>query len=448
VSALLRVRAVILGAFLLAAKGVSAQSPSPLTLIQAMQLAARQSAGPMVARLEAQQARERVRTQRARLLPSLSVDAAQTGRTINTATFGISFPSEPGQPPLFDPNGEVIGPVRLLDLRAHGTMVLFDWSAVLGVRSAASAAEGSDAEAEFAAETAALSAANIYLQVQRNEAVVAARLADSTLADSLLGIARAQFEAGSAVRLDVTRAASQAAAVRADLIAARSARDRSHLQLRHAIGVPADTTLELSDSLPITPEDTTRSERDIVRQALLRRADIRAASAALGAAQQSLSAEKAARLPTLEAFGTYGTIGTGTDHLLGTYDWGIQMTLPIFTGFERESRIAEMRARSHELAVQRQDLLDRVALDVRSARLDLTAAEEQVEAARNRRRLAEQEVVEARERFQNGLAGNADVVSALLSLDEARTSEIDAVTADRTAAISLAYAMGTLLEPR
>lgn len=447
-SAAPRIRFLILVAFLALARGLSAQSPTRLTLVQAMQLAAHQGAGPVVARLEAEQARQRVRTVRSRLLPSLSVDAAQTGRTINTATFGIDFPSEPGQPPLFDPNGEVIGPVRLLDLRAHGTMVLFDWSAILGVRSAATAAEGSEAEADFAAETAALSAANIFLQVQRNEAVVAARLADSTLADSLLGIARAQFEAGSAVRLDVTRAQSQAAALRADLIAARSARDRSHLQLRHAIGVPADTTLELSDSLPIALEDATRSDAEIVSQALQHRPDIRAASAALGAAQQSLSAEQATRLPTLEAFGTYGAIGTGTNHLLGTYDWGIQVTLPIFNGFERESRIAEMRARAGALAVQRQDLLDRVALDVRSARLDLSAAEEQVDAARNRRRLAEQEVIEARERFQNGLAGNADVVSALLSLDQARTSEIDAITAERSAAVSLAYAMGTLLEPR
>jgi outer membrane protein len=278
--------------------------------------------------------------------------------------------------------------------------------------------------------------------------VVAARLADSTLADSLLGIARAQFEAGGAVRLDVTRAESQAAALRADLIAARTARDRSHLQLRHAIGVPPDTTLELSDSLPIAPEDTTRSNEEIVSEALQHRPDIRAASAALGAAQQSLSAEQATRLPTLQAFGTYGVIGTATNHLLGAYDWGIQVTLPIFNGFERESRIAEMRARAGALAIQHQDLLDRVALDVRSARLDLSAALEQVDAARERRRLAEQEVIEARERFQNGLAGNADVISALLSLDEARTSEIDAVTAERSAAISLAYAMGTLLEPR
>lgn len=445
-----RIPLLILGALPLAATSAHAQSPPPrLTLVEAMRLAVRQSAGPVVARLEAAQAVARVREQRAALLPSISGAALQSGRTLNTATFGIDFPAEPGQPPLFDPNGQTVGPVRLLDLRMRGTMKLFDWSAILKVRSASGSAEASGAEAGVAAETAALSAAATYLGVQRYEAIVGARLADSALADSLVGIARAQAEAGSAVQLDVTRAESQVAAVRADLIAARSARDRSRLELRHALGVPADTTLELADSLETSTEaDTTSSDADIVAQALEHRPDIRAASAALRAAEQSVSAERAARLPTLEAFGTYGVIGKSTDRLLSTYDWGVQVTLPIFNGFEREGRIAEMRARSRALAVQRQDLLDRVALDVRSARLDLNAAREQVDAARNRLRLAEQEVSQARERFVNGLAGNADVVSALLSLNEARTLEIDALTAHRSAAVSLAYAMGTLVEPR
>ena len=51
-------------------------------------------------------------------------------------------------------------------------------------------------------------------------------------------------------------------------------------------------------------------------------------------------------------------------------------------------------------------------VDVRGALLDLASAREQVDAARERQRLAEQEVQQARDRFRAGVAGNADVITA------------------------------------
>jgi hypothetical protein len=60
----------------------------------------------------------------------------------------------------------------------------------------------------------------------------------------------------------------------------------------------------------------------------------------------------------------------------------------------------------------------------------------------HRLRLGEQEVAQAQERFRAGVAGNADVITASLNLNAARTQYIDALTALQAARVALARAEG------
>jgi outer membrane protein TolC len=56
--------------------------------------------------------------------------------------------------------------------------------------------------------------------------------------------------------------------------------------------------------------------------------------------------------------------------------------------------------------------------------------------------LAEQEVSQAQERFRAGVAGNGDVITALLSLNQARTLRNDALASYQSSRVALARAMG------
>ena len=96
----------------LASHRLDAQQPTvlPLSLGDAARLAAQQSALAKGARLRADEAQARVRQRRADLLPTLSSYVQEAGRTFNTSTLGIDFPTPPGQKPVFDPKGQVEGP--------------------------------------------------------------------------------------------------------------------------------------------------------------------------------------------------------------------------------------------------------------------------------------------------------------------------------------------------
>ncbi|WP_284351577.1 TolC family protein [Roseisolibacter agri] len=453
-------RLPVLAALLaVAAPALPAQTPAPvrpdtqLTLGQAARLAAVRSAPAQAALLRARQADARVTQRRADLLPNVTGAASDNTRTFNTATLGIDFPTGTnpvtGQPnpPVFDPNGQIMGPIQVLDLRARVAAPLLDLSAVERVRAARGQADATRADAGAQAEQAAAVAATSYLRVQRAEAQVENRRADSTLAAELVSIADQQLRAGTGVALDVTRARAQLAGTRAQLIAARNERDRTRLELLRALDLPLDAAIRLTDALTTLPVDETLpDDATAVSRALAQRPDLRAAERQVEAAQRQITAVRAEALPTVGAFADGGATGRTANHLLGTYTWGLQVSVPVFDGFRRGARVEETRAQADEAELRRRDLQAQAAVEVRGALLDLRGAREQLVAARERLQLAELEVSQARDRFRAGVAGNADVVTASQSLTGARTAYVDALSLYQSARVALARAQGAVTQ--
>jgi outer membrane protein TolC len=215
--------------------------------------------------------------------------------------------------------------------------------------------------------------------------------------------------------------------------------------LLRSLALPVGTDVTLSDSLsPAAPRQTLPDEASLVDQAIRNRPDLIAEEERVRAAKQGLSAIKAERLPTLGLVADDGVIGKTGGKLLTTYTWGVQLTLPIFDGFRREARVQEQRSMLKEAEIRRRDLEQQAEADVRGALLDLANAQEQVAAATERLQLAEQELSQARDRFNAGVAGNADVVNASLALTASRTLVNDAETAYQLARVALARATGSV----
>ncbi len=431
-------------------RSAEAQTPAVqrLSLGDAARMAAAQTAGVQSAQARVDEARARVLQSRSSLLPQVEVVPNWTSHTLNSASFGFNFPAEPGKPPLLAPNGQIIGPVNLWDFRGQASQSLYDPAARQRVKAAQASATAAGADVAIAAEQSATTAASMYVRALRGDATLQARMADSTVAADLLVIARDQLTAGVGVGLDVTRAQSQVAAARAQLIAARNDRARSRLDLLRALNLPLETTLDLSDSLSSLTLPDAIDEAAAVDVAVRSRPDIRAADAQLAAAEQQLAAIRAGHKPTIGLFGNDGETGLGLNHLLNTYSYGVQLNWALFEGGHREGQTQEQEAVARDIEVRRRDLRQQVAVDVRGAFLDIASARELVDAARERETLAEQEVSQARDRFSAGVSGNADVVTALSTLNAARTGLIDALTAYQTARVSLARAEGTVSQLR
>jgi len=421
-----------------------AAQPVTLTLGDAARLAARQSGAVDVARTRVEAADARVIQRRGALFPDLAAAVQQASRTTNSATFGFSFRDAQGRP-LLNPNGEIIGPIPTVDLRYRVQQSLFDPGNVAKWRAAQSAADAASADVRAQADGAAAVAALAYVRAVHADAQLSARLADSSLAAELLRIARDQVQAGVGIALDVTRAQSQLAATRAQIIMARTDRDRSRLELKRRTGLSLDAELVLRDSLGALPVDAVMpSDAEVITKAENDRADLKALAAQEVAQQKLLSSIRWERAPQLGVMVDHGALGKNWNHLLPTYTWGVQLSLGLFDGFRRQGRVQEQVAASRETDARLRDLRAQSALEVRSALLDLTATREQLDAVSERLSLAEQEVAQAQERFRAGVAGNGDVISALLSLNQARTLRNDVLASYQMARVNLSRAIGAV----
>jgi outer membrane protein TolC len=420
-----------------------------LTLGGAARLASRQSATVLAARAEADQASARVHESFSSFLPNVYGGASEREFTENSASL-LRFPPSPGSAAfnsLLPPGGIVFPPIKSVDFRGYASDTLFSYGAIQRYRQTRISERASEAGADNAAEQAAGAAAGAYLTAQRADAVLAARLADSSLAADLLNIARQQLSAGVSIALDVTRAAARLTASRAQVIAARSDRDRSRLDLYRALGLPLDTRLSLTDSLAHLPvSDSLPPEAQEIDRALRHRPDLHAIDEQLSAAEQAISAVRAERLPALAVFGDKGVNGGNWSRLLPTYTWGIGLAVPVFDGAHREARIEEQQALTQEILVRRRDLRQVAAIEVRGAFLQLASAREQLDASTEQLQLTQQELSEARERFRAGVAGDADVITASLDLNGARTLQVDALTNYQAARVALALATGSVTE--
>jgi outer membrane protein len=220
--------------------------------------------------------------------------------------------------------------------------------------------------------------------------------------------------------------------------------DRARLDLARALGtdpargaIPADT---LGGETAVTGAPTDRA--GALAYAREHRAELRSEQARLQRARLERMATSLERLPRLDAAADWGLSGQHRDDWRETHSVSIGVSLPVFDGLRRESRIAEQGAIVTEAEIRSRDTADQVAADVEAALLDLDSGREQRSVALERLRLAEEEVEQASERFRNGVAGNIEVINAQLSLLRARDAEIDARFTVAAARVALARAAG------
>ena len=110
------VTAVAAGCLFSSYRTLEAQNAAPtsMTLGGAARMAAERSASTAAARERSSQADARVSQSRAALLPNLSTSAQYGTRSYNTASLGLDIPA--GSPIPINPDGEVQGPVRSIDV--------------------------------------------------------------------------------------------------------------------------------------------------------------------------------------------------------------------------------------------------------------------------------------------------------------------------------------------
>jgi outer membrane protein len=308
------------------------------------------------------QAQARSAQARAALLPDLEASVTDRNQTESLAAMGIKIvvPIPNFQFPTF------VGPFNTMDARATVTQSVFDFSSIRRFQASKVGVSAARSDVDSTEEQVAAQVARAYLAAVRADADVETAQSDVTLAEAVLKQAENQKTAGTGTGIEITRAKVQLANDQQRLLVAGNQRTSARLQLLRVMGLRLDTELELTDKLAYVPVDAVTMEQ-AKAQALKERPDLKAQQEREANARMAASATKMERLPTVAAFGDYGSIGTGFDNALPTRTYGISLRVPVFDGGRRDARRAESASQYRSEKVRTGDLKQQIELDVRLA---------------------------------------------------------------------------------
>jgi len=407
-----------------------------LTLADAVSRGLEHNLAALLAEHRAEGAAGAARAARARLIPDLAAELSEARTKINLEAYGL--PVAPGESPL-------IGPFNVFDVRLSSSVPLLDASVRAGSSSARAAAEAARATAQDVRDEVVLAVSSLYLRAVAAEEKVVAVRSEVDSAESLAAQARDMKTSGLVAGVDVLRADVQLASERQRLIVAENEAATTKLALARAIGVPLGRVVELADRPVYRPAPTVALAAALDR-AFAHRADLHSADAAVESAREAVRAARGEGLPSLAVHGDVGRIGPTPSSAETTYTVSARVAVPLFTGGAVQGGVEQARAVLSEREALRDDLRQRIELEVRTALLDLEAADARVKVAEDAAGVAQTQLDQTHDRFAAGVATGVEVVQAQEALATAHDNAIASLLAFNRAKVVLARVLGDSAE--
>ncbi len=264
-------------------------------------------------------------------------------------------------------------------------------------------------------------------------------------AQSLLDVAKATVEARGSVQ-NLTQALTKSA-LKSDLDLNIASADLSQSQilqldaenavasastaLAAVLAAPVDIlyrAVEDANAAPPAPPETDSSAA-LNAGAQAQRPDLQSLRLNAQAFEKFARAQRLQHLPTISALATGGITPIGVDGVFVPH-WfaagGVNLSVPIFTGFRIDAQAQEARLRQHATEKQAQDLSDSIARDVRISVLNAQTAFRRISVADQFRVQTAQALSLAQTRYKLGLSSIVELSQAQLQSTQAAVAAVNA----------------------
>ena len=426
------------------------QAATALTLDEALRIA--RAGNPEFLRTanDLDVAQNSVRSAWGGFLPSVSTSLSFSGSRSTTLT------SE-------DPFGEPIeSPSPVTSTRSSAgqgvsaQMTLFDGGSTLrNLQARRAAYNGVDAQIEAQAVQLDARVSREYFQAVR--AVRNIALEEYLLESARDRLARTEqlLRLAARNREDVLGARSDVAQSEQNVERARGEADKARVTLATTLGMHPTTSITVDTALPRVFDPADLDVEALVANALANSPLVKQREAALRAARYSASAARARRLPTISAnagynrgasargYGAFGEFNPGEN---SGFNFGVGVSLPLFSRFQTSEAIAQARAnavdadhdlRAAQLTVERD--VRTAVIDLDNAYRSLQLAEEQVALNRERQELTQ-------ERYRLGGSDFTTLQNVIDRTAQAERQALEALFGFINARISLEEKLGRRLE--
>lgn len=279
--------------------------------------------------------------------------------------------------------------------------------------------------------TLANSVRKSYYAVLLSQASIDLIVENIALAEQVVKNSEEAFNQGLASEYDLITAKVQLSNLTPTKFEAETALYNTKLMLNMLLGLPLQTPLKFEEDLTSFVgyiEGVGEYNLSLEDNSDLRLLDIQA-----NMLEYQLKMQKAAKIPTIAAFGQYSILTQADDFDFGSYDWkstaavGLQLNIPIFSGFMNNNKEKQIKNQQSQLDIQKDYLEESLNVEVQSAITSIENAKKQMEANLVAKEQAVKGYSIAKTRYENDMGTIVDLNSAQVQLIQADMNYVQSI---------------------
>lgn len=412
----------------------SSQETLRLTMQEAVQLALHQNPQVQLAVLNLAKSHQDQAIARSELLPQAGAFAAASVLHFNRdVVMGTHLPLLPKE----------AGPYQVLTGGAMVSVPILDLTLWQRWQASKQAGAAAGFQRSGVREKLTVMVVSQYLGCLRTAAMIQATQSRLDLAEALHRRARELVKEGVGTGLDELRAKVQLQQEKQRLLAVESAHRLALSGLARILSLSESKKIELTDTLH-PPEFTPPTLEESLTTAKEKRPEWKLLEARSLQVDSLKKAADSARLPSLHADGVWAyqglTLGQGTS----SYLYQVRASVPLFTGGRIRAERAKAELEHKQIDQHLRELEDQIRFEIKTAMENMGTARREVNVAEEAVQLAGEELSQAKDRYEAGVAINLEVTTAQESLARANDSQIAALYKFNQALADWTFAVGQI----
>jgi outer membrane protein TolC len=259
-----------------------------------------------------------------------------------------------------------------------------------------------------------------------------------------LTVAEQFYEQGMVTQNDVLAAKVRLLQMEHELLRAKSNVQIATANLNRIVGLPISNKTKLSDEF--SPVEFDLTEKQCLQTAIEYRPELGSMDRQRKAAAAALTGAKTMRLPTINFSGAWNW--TSSKNIKNKDNWSIDLIAEwtLFGGMGITAGIRQARHAMEQLDEGLRQLIDGIALEVKTSYLNLVQSGKGINVAKEAVKQAQENLRIFRERYAQGLVTSTDVLDAESQLARARADLARALYENNSALVSMENAMALPIE--
>jgi len=229
-----------------------------------------------------------------------------------------------------------------------------------------------------------------------------------------------KFSQGTASKFDLLQSKVQVSKLIPELVKARNAIDSIMADFKKLLSLKMRDRITVKEKLAYSPIQI--NEEEFLKNAYMRRPEMILKSLGVDIGKWQIEMAKAGGRAQVNAGLAYNYRSDNPGNMFNNRhsNWsaGLNVTIPIFDGFSTKAKVQEAKARYAQAGLDKENLSDQIAVDIKRACLDLNQALSIIDASKDNIEEAKEALKIAGISYDNGAGTNIDILDTQVTLSQ------------------------------